>query len=142
MFETVDMVELNQSFLDSAREFIGEHSSRVDRLICLGLQDFTPDEGRYDVIWVQWVLGHLTDDDLVNFFKRCKKGLAPDGIIVVKENVSGSNITEFDDVDSSYTRSKDSFMRAMLNAGLKIIKEERQKGFPKGLYSVYMFALQ
>lgn len=142
MFETVDMVELNQSFLDSARGFIGEHSSRVDRLICSGLQDFTPDEGRYDVIWVQWVLGHLTDEDLVNFFKRCQKGLAPNGIIAVKENVSGSNITEFDDVDSSFTRSKDSHMRAMLNAGLKIIKEEKQKGFPKGLYSVYMFALQ
>ena len=26
-------------------------------------QDFTPEEGRYDLIWCQWVLGHLTDGE-------------------------------------------------------------------------------
>ena len=41
--------------------------------------------GAYDVIWVQWV-GHLTDDDFVAFFQRCRKGLKPDGVIVLKEN--------------------------------------------------------
>jgi hypothetical protein len=30
----------------------------------------------------------------------------------------------------------------MIKAGLTIVKEERQKGFPKGLYSVFMFALK
>ncbi len=38
------------------------------------------------MIWVQWVLGHLPDDDFVAFFKRCKLGLAPNGFICVKEN--------------------------------------------------------
>ncbi|KAH3843447.1 N-terminal Xaa-Pro-Lys N-methyltransferase 1-A-like [Dreissena polymorpha] len=142
MFDTVDMVEQCQKFLDSARGFIGEQSSRVDQLICSGLQDFTPEEGRYDVIWSQWVLGHLTDEHLVNFFKRCKKGLAPNGIMIVKDNVSGSSETQFDDIDSSFTRSKDSYVRAMMNAGMTILKEEKQKGFPKGLYSVWMFALK
>ena len=42
--------------------------------------------GAYDVIWVQWVVGHLTDDDFVAFFQRCRKGLKPDGVIVLKEN--------------------------------------------------------
>lgn len=37
-----------------------------------GLQKFTPETNVYDVIWVQWVLGHLTDEDLVSFLKRCK----------------------------------------------------------------------
>jgi protein N-terminal methyltransferase len=46
----------------------------------------SPTPGRYDVIWVQWVLGHLPDDDFVAFFKRCKLGLAPNGFICVKEN--------------------------------------------------------
>jgi len=141
MFESVDMVELNQSFLDNAKQFIGEQSPRVDRLICSGLQDFMPEEGRYDVIWTQWVLGHLIEADLVNFFKRCQKGLSTNGVMIVKENVTGSNKTEFDDLDSSFTRAKESYTRAMKDAGLTIIKEEKQKGFPKGLYSVYMFAL-
>lgn len=30
---------------------------------------------RYDVIWAQWVLLYLTDEDLVSFLQRCKKGL-------------------------------------------------------------------
>src|SRR5690348_8464954 len=30
----------------------------------------SPLAGRYDCIWAQWVLGHLTDDDLVAFFIR------------------------------------------------------------------------
>ena len=32
---------------------------------------------RYDVIWAQWVLLYLTDEDLVAFLQRCKKGLRP-----------------------------------------------------------------
>lgn len=35
-------------------------------------QEFTPDAGRYDIIWVQWCIGHLADDDFVSFFKRAK----------------------------------------------------------------------
>ncbi|WAR00118.1 NTM1A-like protein [Mya arenaria] len=142
MFDQVDMVEQCQKFLDSARTFIGQESSRVENLFCCGLQDFTPEEGRYDVIWSQWVLGHLTDEHLVSFFKRCKQGLAPNGVFIVKENVSGSDDTQFDDVDSSFTRSKDSYVRAMMKAGLTIVKEEKQRGFPKDLYSVYMFGLR
>lgn len=142
MFDSVDMVEQTQKFLDSARSFIGQDASRVDRLICCGLQDFTPELGRYDVIWSQWVLGHLTTEHLVEFFKRCKTGLAEDGILVVKENCSGSGETEFDDVDSSYTRSKEDYMDAMKQAGLTILRERRQKSFPKGLYPVFMFALK
>ena len=46
--------------------------TKTGQLICSGLQDFTPSDGAYDVIWCQWVLGHLTDEDLVAFFKRAK----------------------------------------------------------------------
>ena len=47
-------------------------ATKIGHLICSGLQDFTPSDGAYDVIWCQWVLGHLTDEDLVAFFKRAK----------------------------------------------------------------------
>jgi hypothetical protein len=36
------------------------------------LKDFTPEEGRYDVIWIQWCIGQLTDDDFISFFNRAK----------------------------------------------------------------------
>lgn len=39
---------------------------------CSDMQEFTPEPGRYDVIWVQWFIGHLTDQDFVDFFQRSK----------------------------------------------------------------------
>ena len=141
LFDTVDMVELNQGFLDEARAFIGEEASRVHRLICCGLQQFTPEPGRYDVIWCQWVLGQLTDDDLVAFFIRCRQGLTEGGMLFVKENISSATV-EFDEKDSSYTRPRQAFVDLMRKAGLKVLKEEKQKQFPNDIYEVRMFALQ
>ncbi|PSR76038.1 hypothetical protein PHLCEN_2v8700 [Hermanssonia centrifuga] len=68
-------------------------------------------ESGFDVIWCQWCLGHLSNVDLVAFFKRCRQGLRdPDNsIIVVKENLchnaaDGGPETVFDPSDSSLTR--------------------------------------
>lgn len=141
IFKEVDMVELNQHFLDQAPTFIGDDFSRVKNRFCSGLQDFTPAEGRYDVIWCQWVLGHLKDQDFVDFFQRCKKGLTKNGLICVKENVTVGE-KDFDSEDSSYTRTLENY-RAMLEAsGLTLLCERKQKGFPKSLYNVHMLALR
>uniref|UniRef100_M1B7Q6 Alpha N-terminal protein methyltransferase 1 n=1 Tax=Solanum tuberosum TaxID=4113 RepID=M1B7Q6_SOLTU len=45
---------------------------KVANFYCVPLQEFTPDAERYDVIWVQWCIGHLADDDFIAFFKRAK----------------------------------------------------------------------
>lgn len=42
------------------------------QMIFAGLQDFCPEPEKYDVIWAQWVLIYLNDDDLIKFFKNCK----------------------------------------------------------------------
>lgn len=137
------MVEVNQSFLDEAKQsFLGEDASRVENYFCCGLQNFTPEPGRYDLIWSQWVLGHLYDDDLVAFFQRCKKGLTPNGIMVVKENMNSEDSVNFDDNDSSMTRPKNDFVHLILKSGFKILREEKQKHFPKEIFGVWMFALQ
>jgi len=135
------MVELTQSFLDEARTFIGEESARVDRMICSGLQQFTPEPGRYDVIWCQWVLGQLTDDDLLAFLERCRQGLTKNGLLVLKENVSSGDV-EFDDTDSSYTRPRQLIVDIVQRANFRVVKEETQKQFPSDLYQVRMFAAQ
>jgi protein N-terminal methyltransferase len=59
---------------------------------------------KYDLIWNQWCLGHLTDAQLTEYLKKCARGLRPDGWIVVKENMSTSDKDVFDEVDSSVTR--------------------------------------
>jgi protein N-terminal methyltransferase len=77
----------------------------------------SPETG-FDVVWCQWCLGHLTDDDLVQFFKRSKAALRgpedpqrpqDDGIIIVKENTTedgedGEPVTIYAEDDSSVTR--------------------------------------
>lgn len=41
-------------------------------IIFIGIQEFVPtDNQKYDVIWIQWVLGYITDNDLVEFLKKC-----------------------------------------------------------------------
>jgi len=142
LFDKVDMVELNGDFLEQAKIEFAQlpEGAKLDRCFVSGLQDFEPEAGVYDVIWSQWVLGHLTDDHLVDFFRRCKTGLAPNGLMVVKENVSKT--IEFDDLDSSYTRPLSLLKDLIHRSGFRIIKEERQKKFPKDLFEVRMLALQ
>ena len=141
LFDRVDMVEQNEEFLNTAPSYLGQQAAKVDKLICCGLQAFTPQSARYNVIWCQWVLGHLVDSDFIAFLQRCKQGLKEDGIIVIKENTNSNAGVDFDEKDSSFTRSKDAYVELMLRSGLKIIKEEKQKNFPKDIYDVWMFAL-
>lgn len=104
LFDQVDLIEPNKAFLDEAKKHIANSETRVGKYIAKGLQEFNPEEGRHDLIWCQWVLGHLKDDDLVDFFKRCKKALASrGGLLGIKENVTKSGI-DLDEVDSSVTR--------------------------------------
>ena len=42
----------------------GGASQKVGQYFAVGLQDFAPKEGYYDLIWCQWVLSHLTDGRL------------------------------------------------------------------------------
>ncbi|ESO08956.1 hypothetical protein HELRODRAFT_185381 [Helobdella robusta] len=140
LFKQVDMLELCQHFLDQAPEYIGDEMSRVPNCICSGLQDFQPEPYKYDVIWCQWVLGHLTDDDLVSFFQKCRLALTADGLIIFKENVSMN--AEFDKLDSSYVRTRENYLGLVEQAGLSVIKETKQKCFPCDLFEVRMFAIK
>lgn len=78
----------------------------VRHIFNVGLEDWQPGEGVcYDLIWTQWCVGHLNDEQLVAYLKRCSKALSPDGgLIVVKENLSTSGCDYFDEVDKSVTR--------------------------------------
>lgn len=74
------------------------------------------------------------------YFRRCLKGLTPDGegLIVAKENIAADNEDVPDDEDSSVTRCRESFLRVFERAGLNIVKEVDQEGFPPELFKVTM----
>ncbi|XP_020291813.1 N-terminal Xaa-Pro-Lys N-methyltransferase 1 [Pseudomyrmex gracilis] len=141
-FARVDLVEQNPKFLEVAKIALENHSSKVNQYYAIGLQNFCPVENKYDLIWCQWVLGHLQDDDLITFFQRCLSGLKDNGVLVVKENITKSSNLEIDSEDSSVTRSMKGLRSLFDKANLVCIKEKQEKNFPHGLYPVYMFALR
>ncbi|OHW92119.1 DUF858 domain-containing protein [Colletotrichum incanum] len=137
--EQVDIVEPIAKFTAALQEKPG-----VGSVFNIGLEEWKPLEGTaYDLVWNQWCLGHLTDDQLIDYMRRCKQVVAPnDGLIVVKENLSTSGVDLFDDIDSSVTRVDEKFRALFEQAGLRLIKTELQRGFPKELFPVRMYALK
>lgn len=101
--QQVDVIEPIQKFTDELKGKTG-----VGKVWNMGLEQWEMQDGgeRYDLIWIQWCVGHLTDHQLVSFLERCKAALDVEkgGFIVVKENNSTSGKDDFDEVDSSVTR--------------------------------------
>lgn len=145
--EAVDVVEPIAKFTDAL-----EGRPGVGRIYNLGLEEWRPDadddDAVYDLVWNQWCLGHLTDQQLHTYLRRCGAALSRGedgkvkGVIVVKENMSTSGEDLFDDLDSSVMRQDETFRRIFEEAGLRIIKTELQHGFPPELYPVRMYALK
>ena len=107
------------------------------------LEEFSFDgkELVYDVIWIQWCIGHLTDVDFVGFMQRLKAALRPGGVICLKENCIQDVAFCVDHVDSCLTRSKEYYSRLFELSGLRVVREEVQQDFPDELLDVYMWAL-
>lgn len=140
-FAKVDLVEQDENFCKKAHESL-ESSGHLGEIYNVGLQDFQDNGTKYDVVWSQWVLGHLTDEDLVDFVKIIAKMLEKNGIFVIKENFTKDDETIKDETDSSVTRPIAKFKKLMKQADMKVIKEARQTNFPKSLFPVYMLALR
>ncbi|KAI0933087.1 hypothetical protein AcV7_004666 [Taiwanofungus camphoratus] len=106
-------------------------------------------ESQFDIIWCQWCLGCLSDSDLVAFLKCSRKSLRDrhTSLIVAKENLcsdtaEGEPRTVLDETDSSVTRSDLAWKKVFKDAGLQLVHEQIQHGFPDGLYAVKMYALR
>ncbi|CAJ0572957.1 unnamed protein product, partial [Mesorhabditis spiculigera] len=141
LFKKVDMEDVVDDLITKSLDYIG-NEPRIGEKFVEGLQTFAPPQGRYDLIWIQWVSGHLTDEDFVNFFKRCKEGLRPGGCIVLKDNLTSSEATDFDAEDHSWTRPEEKVLTLFEQANLKMMHSKTQTGFPSGMYKVKMFALR
>lgn len=145
--EVVDIVEPIEKFANVLRDGKLKAEGIVGDVFTVGLEHWEPQaEKRYDLIWHQWCVGHLTDDQLISHLRKCKRFLADGGWIVVKENLSSDQDGQdlYDELDSSVTRSELKFRELFHDAGLQLLRSELQTGFPKGLglYPVKLFALR
>lgn len=155
MFDTVDMLEQSLSYAQKSIAYLSDVTSgSVGRRIICGMQEFRANgvTGRdgvvsgslnhvYDVVWIQWTIIYLFDDDFIAFLRECVKTLTNNGLIVIKDNVVRSGFI-VDKNDSSIMRS-DRYMRHLFHlAGVQVIKHARQLDFPKGIHPVRMYALR
>lgn len=85
----------------------------------------------------------LQDEDAIETLKRFRTSLTTNGVIVIKDNIAkGHKETIFDEVDSSYIRTRTSLVSLIKKSGLEIIDEEIQRGMPPDYFQLRMFAVK
>ncbi|KAK1139811.1 hypothetical protein N8T08_011130 [Aspergillus melleus] len=143
--EVVDAVEPVAKFTQVMQDGPLKRDGAVGDVYTMGIESWNPDK-KYDLIWTQFCVGHLTDEQLREYFVRCCAALTETGLIVVKENMStdpqGKDM--YDDEDSSVTRTDEKFRKIFAEAGMNLITSELQLGFPKNfkLLPVRFYALR
>lgn len=140
LFKAVELVEPCEAYVRKAQETI--KSPRLAKVHVMGMQDYKPGSEPVDCFWAQWALGHLPDDDLVHFLQRCAAGLAPGGVICAKENTCQNGTFHMDKEDNALTRCDLHYKHLFRTAGLVVVKQELQAGFPVELTAVHTYALR
>lgn len=144
--DVCDLLEPVQPFVAQMdKELVAvAQKGKLGDIYAIGMQEWEcPPEkvGKYWLVWCQWCVGQLPDEELVNLWVRCKLALMPNGTLIVKENIAPVEDI-FDPTDLSVTRTDAKFRQLFELAGYKLIASDVQKGMPKELYPVRMYCLK
>ena len=102
-FKEIDLVEKDKKFIDKCKVKFSSND-KIKKIYMESLENFKF-ERKYDLIWMQWCLENLEDEDLEPFLKKCYDNLNEDGIIIVKENlynVEGEGEEEEEEEEDNY----------------------------------------
>jgi SAM-dependent methyltransferase len=102
-FKEIDLVEKDKKFIDKCKVKFSSND-KIKKIYMESLENFKF-ERKYDLIWIQWCLENLEDEDLEPFIKKCYDNLNEDGIIIVKENlynVEGEGEEEEEEEEDNY----------------------------------------
>ncbi|XP_037895819.1 alpha N-terminal protein methyltransferase 1-like [Glossina fuscipes] len=80
----------------------------------------------------QWVLGYLTEVDLLLLFVGIRQSFIAGSHFVIKENITSSREVEKDDEDSSVARPLKMYETCLKQTGFRIVKLARSK-LPLGM---------
>jgi len=142
----VHLVEVSKALLAQAEAKLRPYADRI-QLEQASLRVFAPQPAAYDLVWAQWVLGHLTDTDVVGLLARCRSGLRPSGAVVVKDNTAPPNDCDIDgkyllDTENAAVIRTHAHLRSLFKlAGLKMARSAVQENFPEDLHAVRMYWL-
>lgn len=96
-FKEIDLFEKDKAFLEKCKKkFIG--NDKIKNIYESSLENFQF-KRKYNLIWIQWCLENLEDDDLRPFLKKCFENLNDNGIIIIKENLYNIDENEEDEID-------------------------------------------
>ena len=146
--EKVDLLEGARPLIEAAQRNLKARATRMGEFMCAPMQSFAPEPATYHLIWFQWVIGSLTDDDLVALLMRCRTALAPGGIIVVKDNICEEDPDKHsryivDDEDNSVMRTKAYLEQILVSrCGLTILYQTKAKLRCEELHPVQTYALR
>lgn len=134
-FKEIHLLEPVTSLIEKSKENLSKYDNKFV-YINTGLENFNFNE-KYDLIWIQWVLGYLNDDDLTSFLLKCKNNLSENGLIIIKENIASDNF--YADLEENNIIRSDNHFKYILknnNLNLNILEEINQPEFPKDLFKV------
>ena len=87
------LVELIKKYCDRATvSFAKEGLIERTQIVNVPMEAFEPVDN-FDLVWFQWCIGHLTDDEFVTLLNRFKTKLNQNGLIVIKDNFASTEKT-------------------------------------------------
>lgn len=81
---SVTLVDQSERWLQTAKKYLEREADRCHFIQCR-LETYQPSSS-FDIIWIQWTLQYLTDEDVVHLLHNLSAGLTSQGVIVLKEN--------------------------------------------------------
>lgn len=85
-FESVHLLEGSDALSKHSRRYLGNKRAQRCTFAHAKMQDFAPMPGAFALVWLQWSLQYLIDEDVVAFLRACAASLERHGVLVVKEN--------------------------------------------------------
>ena len=91
-YDTVRLVEADPDWSRRSQVYLGRKRSKGCTFVCSRLEDIQPQTivawgEPADVVWLQWTLQYLTDEDAIRTLKSLASTLVIDsGVLIVKEN--------------------------------------------------------
>lgn len=86
MFNSVHLIEGSEALSKHSRRYLGNKRAQRCSFAHARLEGFQPMPGAFDLVWIQWTLQYMIDDDVVEFLRNCAASLERFGVVVVKEN--------------------------------------------------------
>ena len=145
-FKEIDLVEKDKKFIDKCKIKFSSND-KIKNIYMSPLENFKF-EKKYDLIWVQWCLENLEDEDLDPFLNKCYNNLKDEGIIIVKENLynfeegkNEKNEFTYSDLDFSKQRPDAFYINLFLKNKFKIKLHFLNPNWPEDMLPLCVYVL-